>query len=249
MPTEVVPYVPFLAALLGALALTVIFTTGLLLDLLGSWYFRSVEVRVFISNIRRNKRWLARVIDQNEEYIQDDWSRLLNAPPAFSKTARLVGLKVMVFWNRRYRREYVDTVRQSWALLMPYTRFQAFLLIYVLLTAGVEKIELLNTQMTLWNTSRAIAAAMAIGAIEIGITPLLYIYKPGALNFSFFIFLAVQFALTGLAFAVSHSAYARVCRGRAGRRNPARRRCVVLTRREALAWRFADHGHEPHRDS
>ena len=94
---------------------------------------------------------------------------------------------------------------------MPYTRFQAFLLIYVLLTAGVEKIELLNTQMTLWNTSRAIAAAMAIGAIEIGITPLLYIYKPGALNFSFFIFLAVQFALTGLAFAVSHSAYARVC--------------------------------------
>jgi len=48
----------------------------------------------------------------------------------------------------------------------PYTRVQSFLLSYVLLTAGAEKIDLLSTQMSLWNTSRAIATSMALVAIQ-----------------------------------------------------------------------------------
>jgi hypothetical protein len=48
---------PLLLALLGAFGVTVIFTTGLLLDLLGSWFFRLTEMRIFVHQARRQIDW------------------------------------------------------------------------------------------------------------------------------------------------------------------------------------------------
>ena len=42
--------------------------------------------------LRRNKRWLERVITQNEDYIQDDLAKLLIAPSIFSRTPWWWGL-------------------------------------------------------------------------------------------------------------------------------------------------------------
>src|ERR1035437_2180060 len=50
-----------------------------------------------------------------------------------------------------------------------YTRTQSFLLSYVLLASGVEKLELLSTQLSLWNTGRAIATAFVISSVEVGV--------------------------------------------------------------------------------
>jgi hypothetical protein len=204
-------YVPSLVALLGALAIIAIFTTGLLLDLLGSSYFRNIEVRVFITHLRRNKRWLERVVDQHKDYIQEDWSQLLDAPRLWSKATLSVGFKGTLFWwNPRYRREYVSSVREGWGLLKPYTRVQAFLLSYVLLTSDAEKIELLSTQISLWNTSRAIATAMVLVAVQPTILLLRSAGSSSYYNFPFVAY-AAQICLTGVAFAVVYSAHARVC--------------------------------------
>jgi hypothetical protein len=137
-----------LVALLGALALIVIFTTGVLIDLIGSFYFRGLEVRVFIGHLRRNQRWLASFVSKNQGYLQEDWARLIDAPPVWSKAALLHSLKVYAFWNRRYRRDYSGDLRAAWGLLKPYARVQSFLLSYVLLTPGMEKPDLLSAQLS-----------------------------------------------------------------------------------------------------
>jgi hypothetical protein len=103
-----------LSALLGALALITIFVTGLLLDLFGSFSFRDSEMGVFIRCLHKNKRWLQRLSDQNEDYFQDDMATLLNALPMLSKKQLLVGLEGLGFWKSKFRHEYAKAVRDTW---------------------------------------------------------------------------------------------------------------------------------------
>jgi hypothetical protein len=205
--TTALPYVPSLVALLGALAIIAIFTTGLLLDLLGSAFFRGLEARVFIAHLRRNKRWLESVMDQNKDYIQEDFLQLLDANPI--KKGLHTSIKLVMFWKPHYLREYVNAVRESWRLSKPYTRVQSFLLSYVLLTSGAEKIELLSTQMSLWNTSRAIATGMALGAIQSTIIVFAY-YGGNPDEFPAMLYV-LQLVLTVVAMTIVYSAHARVC--------------------------------------
>src|ERR1700759_4500994 len=53
-----------LTALLGALAVVVIFTTGLLLDLFGSFYFRHIETRAFHALAKTHESWLRRLFEK-----------------------------------------------------------------------------------------------------------------------------------------------------------------------------------------
>jgi hypothetical protein len=200
------PTVPALIAFLGVLALISIFTTGLLLDLLGSSYFRTLEVSVFSRFLQRNRRWLERIVDQNRDYIQDDWSKLLNAHQEWSKANVAAAFKSLQLWKARHRQELRDA--NPMRLRTPYTRFQSFLLSYVLLTTGVEKIELLSTQMALWSTSRAIAMAMMLSST---LTPTLVVARLEYDGLSLLVFWLVMAVLTGIAFAVSYCAHARVC--------------------------------------
>jgi len=190
IPTAVVPA---LVALLGALAIIAIFTTGLLLDLVGSLYFGPAEAGVFGAHLRQNKPWLERIVDRNQDYFQEDWSTLLATLPVSSRKFP-DNFKVWKYptWFRETRR-FSET----------YTRFQSFLLSYVLLTSGVENIELLSTQMSLWNTSRAIAAAIVVG----GLVPGIFL----TVSNRFWLATIMPLVLIYVAFFVADRAYKRVC--------------------------------------
>lgn len=204
---------PFVA-LLGALALIAVFTTGLLLDLLGSWYTRATEMMVFVRHARYHNHWFQRVADLHSAYIQEDCSLLLSVPPY--KTQFRVSLKFFKVWNKRDREDYWLLVRRTWKARQAYARIQSFLLSYVLLASGVEKLELLSTQMALWNTGRAIATAVMISATEVGLSWFVLLYGRegvvGALDTKVFLPLIGGELLLGiLGFSVAASCYERVC--------------------------------------
>jgi hypothetical protein len=109
-----------LAAMLGAFALIAIFTTGLLLDLFGSWYFRTVEMKTFQLHAQRNEPWMRKLIHRHQDYIQDDWSATLNAPRLSCLKAMKILLGASVVWDTSARKKHIDPLRQSWACRQPY---------------------------------------------------------------------------------------------------------------------------------
>jgi hypothetical protein len=88
---------PVLAGLLGALTLILIFTTGLLLDLLGSSLSRSIETNIFVKHLQRNNTWMGRLMQENGDYVQDDWAQLSGAPLTWSKENILIGFRAYMF--------------------------------------------------------------------------------------------------------------------------------------------------------
>jgi hypothetical protein len=202
---------PPLAALVGALALTAIFATGLLLDLFGSTYFRGTEMNVFIWYARRNALWVQRLFDQHKDYIQNDWSVLFSAAigvPHWKKQISAVIRLELMFWNRRVREEYASLISKGRATLQAYTEMQAFLISYVLVVSGSGNIEFLSTQLSLWTTSRAISTAVGLAALE----PILFFSLFGsAPRAAFFIAEGMAAILTWLAIAITRSAHGRAC--------------------------------------
>jgi hypothetical protein len=198
---------PSFVALLGAFGLIAVFTTGLLLDLLGSSYFLATEMMVFARHVRQHIHWLQRVTDLNTDYIQEDWSILINAP-TYRNQLR-ASLKFFKLWNERDRKGCWLVVREVWKLRSAYTRMQSFLLSYVLLTSGVEKVELLSTQMSLWNTGRAIAAGIIISSVLIGSAQ--FVFGVEALLPVYGWILGCQLLSLILGLSVAHAAYERVC--------------------------------------
>jgi len=184
------------AALVGALALIAVFATGLVLDLLGSSYYRIMEAGIFVAYIRRNRRWLEDIVNQSRDYMQDDWSVLLNTP---------------AYWRGSFSKEHLLHPFRRGRIRPMYMRMQSFLLSYVLLAPGMDKVELLSTQMALWNLSRAIATAMLVVAVEASLVPLLMItgtVRPAHIS----VYLSLlQLVSTGVSFGVAYLAYARVC--------------------------------------
>ena len=90
-----------------------------------------------------------------------------------------------------------------------YRRFQSFLLAYVLLTSGVEKIELLATQISLWSTSLGLLLRRFFSGSCVPLI-MVRIYDPSIWALEFLSAYLVLFALAGIAYAVSRSAYQRV---------------------------------------
>ena len=101
--------VPPLAAMLGVLGLIGVFTTGLLLDLLGSSCFRMIETMVFVRHAHQHIHWFQGFADLNRAYIQEDSSLLLNYPPY--KSQFLASLKAFKVWNKRDREAYLLLLR------------------------------------------------------------------------------------------------------------------------------------------
>jgi hypothetical protein len=196
-------------ALLGGLGVIAVFTTGLVLDLLGSSYFRVVEMRIFVRHTRQHIHWFQRVADLNSAYIQEDCSLLLNTIPFVSQFRE--SLKLSLFLTTGNEWDWVVLLRRGWQARRAYTRMQSLLLSYVLLTSGVDKLEMLSTQMSLWNSGRAIATALVISSIEVGVF-LWFVLNVGAMGaIQIAIIMASQLFLSVLGFSVATSAYERVC--------------------------------------
>lgn len=98
--------------------------------------------------------------------------------------------------------------RTNFGRLSSYTRLQSFLLSYVLVTPGLEKIEFLSTQISLWGTARTIAVSMMLTAV----TPSILLIS-GTLHYHSFILgaYAAGMLLIWGAIAAERSAYERVC--------------------------------------
>jgi hypothetical protein len=205
---------PTISAVLGALALIAIFSTGLLLDLFSAPIFRNVELRIFTHYVKRNREWLGSFLDQHKPYIQGDLVELLRRPTWWADLG--IGFKVIVFWVSRFRQEWKDSASGNLRALKCYVRIQAFLLSYVMLTPRIEKIELLNTQISLWTVSRAIALALMLLGFEMTWVWLTFAVNSesiflGGISQLFYLVYAFELALLILAFLVVVAAFGRVC--------------------------------------
>jgi hypothetical protein len=198
---------PSFVALLGAVGLIVVFTTGMLLDLFGSAYFRTWEATVFTNHVRRHLHWFQKVMDLSKDYVQDDVATLL-ANLSLSVQMRM-SLKLFRFWNSRDMANYWRSFRDAWRARDAYIRTQSFLLSTVLLGSEASKVELLSTQMSLWNTARAVAAATMFCTVELILFPGGFALRRWMVpSGPFFVLMLV---CPFIAIFVSLSAYQRVC--------------------------------------
>jgi hypothetical protein len=156
---------------------------------------------------------MRRLIHRHQDYIQNDWSSILNAPRlSYLKLIEMV-LASCVFWNTSARKKYIDPFRQSWACRQPYARMQSFLLSYVLMMSGAEKLEPLSAQLSLWSTTRAISTAMILAVFE-SLYSLMKIMPGRLLRQHLSSGLIGYLLLTGLMFvalSVTRAAFGRVC--------------------------------------
>ena len=82
----------------------------------------------------------------------------------------------------------------------------------MLLASGVEKLELLSTQLSLWNTGRAIATAFVISSVEVGVAWFVVLYGMDSRALSIYPqMLSCQILLSILSLSVALGAYERVC--------------------------------------
>jgi hypothetical protein len=198
---------PFMA-LLGAIGLVAVFTTGLFLDLLGSFNLRAVERLIFVNHARQHCHWFQRFADLHSAYLQEDWSLLLSVPPY--KTQLRESLKGLKVWNIRDMKDSWLLTWQAFESNQAYARMQSFLLSYMLLSSGVEKLELLSTQMALWITGRAIATAFLVSVLDI----FFWLHGwvgTGHVTVLVPLVVVVQLLFGILAFSVAASSYGRFC--------------------------------------
>jgi hypothetical protein len=155
-----------IAAIVGTLTLIVVFTTGVFIDLLGSFYFKFVEAKEFKAHAGKNAVWMNTLMVRYAHYVQNDWTIILDVPLGWNKRSWAIGLKGTKFWNMKAMKEWAAAVKSLLAARRAYTRMHSFLFAWISLMAGADKIELLNTQLSLWSVSRAFAMTLAIVAIE-----------------------------------------------------------------------------------
>jgi hypothetical protein len=108
-PPAVAPFVTFL----GALGLIAVFTTGLLLDLLGSSYLRATEMMVFVRHARQHSHWFQSLANLHSAYIQEDCSLLLSVPPFKTQFREFMFFKL---WNKRYMKDHWLLARRIFRL-------------------------------------------------------------------------------------------------------------------------------------
>src|ERR1700733_1403089 len=136
-------------SILGVVGLIVVFSTGLLLDLCAGPMYRVYEAFVLSNHIRQHQTWFKAFLDKSEVYIQQDYA-VISAMPAYSQFFRAR----LTIWSRRSRE--MTSLRSQVKIRRSYVRLSSFMLAYVSLASGADKVEILGTQMSLWNTSRAI---------------------------------------------------------------------------------------------
>lgn len=135
--------------LLAALAVIFVFCTGLLLDLLSPIFFTPLEMVFFRRwHLGANRGWLDALIEKNADYIKTDYQtyvegRLFDWRQPFA-----------IFPQRR-----------------AYNKLQSFLLAYIMVVSHAAKLDMLEDQISLWHTSRAISTAMLTLAMLMQITP------------------------------------------------------------------------------
>jgi len=217
---------PIFTGFAGALGVIAVFVVGLLLDLFAS-YFRPLEMRVFARHLSRNSDWLINLVEAHKVYCATDYETIQRAFPDASITREYLanfraGFDVFMFWNRKRRERYVSTIKRSWAwgLGWPYERLWSFFTSYIVVLSGSAQLTVLVDQYSLWRTARAMAAALVLISMEIGLalmwvafspslaSPTPHLSSPLKLNF---LVMVVTWALTALSIYITLGTYSRLC--------------------------------------
>jgi hypothetical protein len=132
-------------SLVTVIGVICIFITGLILDLIGS-YFAFLEIIIFSRHIQRNRVWFDVLAAQFPERIQNEY----------------------LDFRDRFGEGFVVTLPKLWEriwLSPAYKNLQSFLFSYVQVFSSVS--QMLDDNMHLWRTSRAISTTLLILAVEV----------------------------------------------------------------------------------
>ncbi len=132
-------------SLVTVIGVICIFITGLILDLIGS-YFAFLEIIIFSRHIQRNQVWLNVLTYQVPGNVLNDYRE----------------------YRDRFGSGFIVSLPRLWdrvCLSREYRNLQAFLFSYVQVFSSVSSV--LDDNMHLWRTSRAISTTMLILAAEV----------------------------------------------------------------------------------
>ncbi len=152
-----------ISTLLAALAIIVIFFSGIILDLLGPVFFISIEMMFFHKwLVTKNRPWLDQLIADNREFIGEDY-RIFIEDCAFN-------WKKPFAWFERRR---------------SYNKLWTFMLSQVMVFSKAASLEELMDRVHLWRTSRAISTSMVVLGCLLNFTPLVHTPDNHAATLSF----------------------------------------------------------------
>jgi hypothetical protein len=144
-------------SVLGVVGLIVVFSTGLLLDLIAGPAFRLVEARILANHIRQHQTWFEPFLAKSASYVQQDYAVIYRVPTYLESVK--AGFTI---WRKRSRE--ISSLRRQLENARSYVRLSSFLLAYVSLASGTDRTEILGKQMALWITSRAIGMGVGCSA-------------------------------------------------------------------------------------
>jgi hypothetical protein len=152
---------PLVVGLSGAVAIIVIFVTGLLLDLVAS-YFKNFELNVFVRQCSKHAAWLKHLIDENDVFVGDEYRYLAARFPGHSVLHFLI--RPIAIWRREWWSELIrlPDFRNLWTNAEKYERLWSFLYSYVMIRSRNAELNLLTDQFALWRAARAIGVSMII---------------------------------------------------------------------------------------
>jgi len=159
-----------------------IFITGLMLDLMGS-YFALSELTIFNRHLERNQSWLNDLTDQCPENIKHDYRTLRDL----------------------FDTDFIVSPKKVWeriGMADECKHIQTFLFSFIHVFSSMS--EMLVDNMHLWRTSRAISTTLLILAIEV-------IYLNFSGDLSDWKYIAANLALFGLSAFITLRSYSRLC--------------------------------------
>jgi len=166
-------------SLVTVIGVICIFITGLILDLIGS-YFAFLESIIFSRHIQRNQVWIDALTNQIPGNILNDYRE----------------------YRDRFGNGFIVSLPRLWdrvCLSRAYRNLQAFLFSYVQVFSSVSAV--LDDNMHLWRTSRAISTTMLILAAEV------FLIDALSDRFQFLYFLLIF----GVSALITLRSYSRLC--------------------------------------
>lgn len=171
--------------LLTTVGLISIFFVGLVLELMGSYFFIS-ERKVFIHHLKRNHDWLEHVFNDAPKVLKANYDYLRNEPTA-------------LVWSPSH---LIKIICKHGA----FNHLHAYLFSYIHVNSGESVSDLLYDHRNLWRVARAIANTLILLAIEMLILEIhVTIFE---LEVKAFIILLLVFALAAY---ITIQSYNRMC--------------------------------------
>lgn len=179
-----------ISTLLAALAIIVIFFSGIILDLLGPVFFISFEMMFFHKwLVTKNRPWLDRLIADNREFIGEDYR-------IFIESCNFNWKRPLAWFERR----------------RCYNKLWTFLLSHIMVFSKAAGLDELMDRVHIWRTSRAISASMVVLGCLLNFTPLVHTPENHAATVTFALTsIGVPVVLFAVSALITLGTYSRMC--------------------------------------